>query len=146
MPKITEPKNPGTVLQSFLDEYGITPFFLSKQINMSNATVLNIVKGTAKVTIQTALRLARYFGNPPMFWIDLQTASEINDLCNDKEFLSELRNIPKAQKPAARAKTAAKSKTAQRKTDTLAEKRKKAAKVPGAKAAKGKKAGKPAKK
>ena len=51
MPKTIKPQNPGLVLQSYLDEYHITAFYLSKQINLSNAQILNIIHGKAKITV-----------------------------------------------------------------------------------------------
>jgi len=134
MPKTN--KTPGAELQSFIDQYQINPFFLSKQLKLSYQTILNIVKGDAKITAQTAMRLGKYFNVPPKYWLDIQVASEIDELSANKKFAAILKSIPKASKPTGKAKAA------KGKTNTLAEKRKKAAKVPGAKAAKGKKAGK----
>jgi addiction module HigA family antidote len=131
MPK-TE-KTPGSALQSFLDEYQITAFFLSKEINLSYQTVLNILKGKAKISVPTALRLGKYFGNSPQYWMDVQVSSEISELSANKKFSAILQKIPKAQKPkAGKAKTT--------KSNALSAKRKKAAKVPGAKKARGKNA------
>jgi addiction module HigA family antidote len=129
MPK-TE-KTPGSALQSFLDEYQITAFFLSKEISLSYQTVLNILKGKAKISVPTALRLGKYFGNSPQYWMDIQVSSEINQLSANKKFSSILSKIPKAQK----AKAGKKAKTT--KSSAISEKRKKAANVPGAKQARG---------
>ena len=137
MPKTANPQTPGTVLQSFIDEYQINAFFLSKEIRVNYQTITNILKGKARITVKTALRLAAYFGNSPKYWIDVQVSSEIEELSADKKFLSIVKSIPKAQKGAY---------TGKKKTNTLAEKRKKAEKIPGARKAKGKKAGRPAKK
>jgi len=133
-------KTPGAELQSFIDQYQINPFFLSKQLKLSYQTILNIVKGDAKITAQTAMRLGKYFNVSPKYWLDIQLESEINELSADKKFASIIKSIPKAEKPKGKAKPAKK------KSNTLAEKRKKAAKVPGAKGAKGKKAKKKGKK
>jgi addiction module HigA family antidote len=132
MPK-TE-KTPGSVLQSFLDDYQITAFFLSKEIDLSYQTVLNILKGKGKISVPTALRLGKYFGNSPKYWMDVQVSSEINELSANKKFSSVLNKIPKAQNP----KGGKKAKTT--KSNALSAKRKKAAKVPGAKQARGKRA------
>lgn len=136
MPKTA--KTPGDELQSFIDEYQINPFFLSKEINLSYQTIINILKGNAKITVPTALRLGKYFNNSPRYWLDIQLTSEINDLSADKKFLSIIKSIPKAKKPTGNAKTTAKPKPVNKKTNTLAEKRKKAAKAPGAKSVRGK--------
>jgi addiction module HigA family antidote len=132
MPK-TE-KTPGSVLQSFLDEYQINPFFLSKETNLSYQTVLNILKGKGKITVPTALRFGKYFGNSPQYWMDIQVSSEIEKLSVNKKFSSVIKKVPKAQK----SKGAGKKKAKTTKSNALSAKRKKAAKIPGAKQARGK--------
>jgi addiction module HigA family antidote len=128
-------QTPGSVLQSFIDEYHINPFFLSKEIKLSYHTVLNILKGKGKITVPTAIRLGTYFDNTPAFWLDVQSSSEINELTSNKKFVSIIKSIPKAKKPTVKASAGTKAKP---KSNTLSEKRKKAAKVPGARAARGK--------
>jgi addiction module HigA family antidote len=128
-------QTPGSALQSFLDEYQVTAFFLSKEIDLSYQTVLNILKGKGKISVPTALRLGKYFGNSPQYWMDVQVSSEIKELSANKKMSSVLKKIPKAQKP--KAGTGKKAKTT--KSNALSAKRKKAAKVPGAKQARGRK-------
>jgi len=68
-----KPIHPGEVLnEDFLAPMGITKYRLAKDINVSASKVGEIVKGTRGITPETALRLARYFGNSPEFWINLQ--------------------------------------------------------------------------
>jgi plasmid maintenance system antidote protein VapI len=40
-----------------------TPTYLPKDIGTSTTTVLEILNGKRKITVETALRLAKYFGN-----------------------------------------------------------------------------------
>jgi len=144
MPKTV--KTPASVLQSFIDEYQINPFSLSKSVHLNYQAVLRILKGNGKITVPIALRLGKFFNVSPAFWIDIQFASEINELVKNKKFISIIQKIPKAQKPAEKTKTTSKRKSAGRKAKTLSEKRRKAAKVPGAKPARGKRRGRPRKK
>ena len=140
------PKNqqtPADALNSLMDEYQINPFSLSKQIGLSTSSVRNIATGKSGVTAPTALRFAKFFGQSPSFWLDLQLQTDMQKAENDKELQSALKAIPKVKKPVV-AKAKPKDKSA--KANTLAEKRKKAAKVPGAKQAKGKQANKEKKK
>jgi len=145
--KTAKPETPGSVLQSFLDEYQITAFSLSKHIKLSNAQILNIIHGKAKISVPTALKLALFFDNDPKFWLDLQIASEILALSGDKQFISEAKTITKAVKPKGNAKPEVKTKQAvkagKRKPATIAEKRKTAAKVSDVITPKGKR-GRPA--
>jgi len=134
MPK-TE-KTPAVVLQSLIDEYQTNPFSLSKNTHIDYQTVRKILSGKGKVSVPTSLKLGKYFGQSPAFWIDIQSASEINVLTKNKKFVSIINSIPKAQKPSGKKKAA----PAKGKTKTLAGKRKKAAKAPGARGAKRKKA------
>jgi len=134
MPK-TE-KTPAFVLQSLIDEYQTNPFSLSKAAHLDYPTLRKILKGKGRITVPTAIKLGKYFGQSPAYWVDLQSSYEINELSKNKKFVSLVNSIPKAQKTPVKAKAA----PAKGKTKTLAEKRKKAAKVPGARAAKGKKA------
>jgi len=135
MPKTTQ--TPGEVLQSFIDEYQINPFFLSNQIKVAYQSVTNIIKGKARITVPMALRLGQFFGNSPKFWIDIQSSSEIDELSTDKKFLSVIKSISKIEKPKNREKAEVKS--VKRKHNSISEKRKKASKVPGSKSARGKK-------
>ena len=134
MPK--SPQSPASVLQSLMEEYQENPFSLSKKIGLSTSATRQIVIGESGITISTALRLAKFFGNCPSFWLDLQLQADMRAAENDKDLQSVLKGIPKAVKPAARVK--GKPKTKLSKTSTLAGKRKEAAKVPGAKPVRGK--------
>jgi len=142
MPKAAKSQNPGEVLRSFIDDYQINPFSLSKSLKVNYQTVTHIISGKSRITVQMALRLAQYFGNSPKYWLDVQASSEIDELSADKKFISSVKSIPKAKKPTGKAKV----KAGKTKTNTLAGKRKKAAKVPGSKKARGKKAGKKSRK
>jgi len=143
MPKTAKPQTPGAILQSFIDEYQINAFLLSKEINVNYQTVTNILKGKARITVKTALRLAAYFGNSPKYWIDVQVSAEIDELAADKKFLSIIKSITKAEKHAGKPKADKKEKFSKKKP---LEKKRIKTKSSGAKKPKGKKAGRPAKK
>jgi len=131
MPKSTQ--TPASVLQSLMNEYQLNPFSLSKAINLSNSAVRLLVIGKAKVTVPTALRLAKFFGQTPDFWLDLQREADLNEASKDEKFQDMLKGIAKAKKPDAPKSVTAKPGKKQSLSDT----RKKAAKVPGTKPAKG---------
>ncbi len=71
--------------EEFLEPLGITAYRLAKEINVSTTTILDIINGSRKITVETALRLSRYFGNSERFWLNLQ--NDI-DLRNQKEKLN----------------------------------------------------------
>lgn len=103
MPRTAKLQTPGAILQSFIDDYQINPFFLSKEIKVAYQTVTNILKGKARITVPMALRLGQYFGNTAKYWLDVQVAAEIEELSADKKFLSAIKSIPKAKKAAGKA-------------------------------------------
>jgi len=135
MPKTQQ--TPAIVLQSLMEEYQLNPFSLSKSIGLSASSVRQIVIGKSGITVPTALRLAKFFGQEPSFWLNLQSQVDMQEAANDKELQEVLKGINKVKKPAAPAakeKPQAKKAKDDKKTKT-AEKPKKAAKAPGAKPA-----------
>ena len=72
MPKFA-PIHPGEILKiEFLAELGLTAYAFSKAIGMNRSGVSDIVNGVRAITAETALRFARFFGNSPQFWLNLQ--------------------------------------------------------------------------
>jgi addiction module HigA family antidote len=77
--------------EEFLTPLGITAYKLSKDINISATRISEIIKGKRRITIDTALRLSKYFGNSVEFWIGIQNDYEIR---KEREILEkELREI-----------------------------------------------------
>ncbi len=65
--------HPGVILKSeFLDEHGLTAYAFSKAIGMNRSGVSDIINGERAITAESALRFARFFGNSPQFWLNLQ--------------------------------------------------------------------------
>jgi addiction module HigA family antidote len=72
--RIYRPMHPGRVLElEFLEPLEITPYALAKAIGVDPPRVYEIVRGRRAITADTALRLARYFGTAPEFWLNLQS-------------------------------------------------------------------------
>lgn len=67
------PITPGNVLlEEFLKPMEITQNQLAKDINVPANRVSQIVHGKREITADTALRLGKYFGIEPEFWLNLQ--------------------------------------------------------------------------
>ena len=65
--------HPGEILQEeFLSEFHITAYRLAQDLQIPQTRVAAILKGKRRITADTALRLGRYFGNSPKFWLGLQ--------------------------------------------------------------------------
>ena len=68
------PVPPGEILkEEFLDPFGLSSYALAKELNVPTNRVTGIVNGERAITADTALRLSRYFGTTPAFWMNLQT-------------------------------------------------------------------------
>jgi len=68
------PVTPGEMLkEEFLAEYGVSQNQLAKAVGISPNRITEIVNNRRRITADTALRLALYFGNSPEFWMNLQT-------------------------------------------------------------------------
>ncbi len=66
--------HPGEILKlDFLEPLNITPYRLSKDLSVAQTRIGEILAGKRSITADTALRLSRYFGNSPEFWLYLQT-------------------------------------------------------------------------
>jgi addiction module HigA family antidote len=67
------PVHPGEVLlKEFLEPMEISQYRLAKEIHVPPRRINEIVHGTRAVSPDTALRLAKYFGVSPQFWMNLQ--------------------------------------------------------------------------
>ena len=53
--------------EEFLEPLNITPYRLSKDLGVSSSTVLDLVHGKRKITVEMSLRLAKYFGTTSKF-------------------------------------------------------------------------------
>ena len=67
------PVHPGEVLaEEYLAPLGVTQHKLAVAIGVPPRRINEIVHGTRRITADTALRLARYFGTSERFWMNLQ--------------------------------------------------------------------------
>ena len=72
--KKMQPIHPGEILkEEFLDEMGISQYKLAKDISVPARRINEIVHQKRAISADTALRLGRYFGISPQFWINLQS-------------------------------------------------------------------------
>lgn len=86
--------HPGEVLnEEFLKPLKISAYRLSKDINIPQTRISEIIKGRRRITADTALRLSKYFGTSPKFWLGLQDDFDIEEEQN--QIIEELKNIEK---------------------------------------------------
>jgi antitoxin HigA-1 len=70
--------HPGEVLrEEFMVPLGLTGYALAKHCHVPRTRIERLVNEETAVTADTALRLGRYFGTGPEFWMNLQTAYDL---------------------------------------------------------------------
>ena len=70
--------HPGEILADELQELGINPTELARQLAVPPNRITQIIQGKRSITGDTALRLAHWFGTDPQFWLNLQSSYEID--------------------------------------------------------------------
>jgi len=69
---------PGEILQEeFLIPMGISQYRLAKELGIPETRISGIIRGTRRITADTALRLGQFFGNSAKFWLGLQNDFDI---------------------------------------------------------------------
>ena len=74
-----KPIHPGEILrEQFMAEFGVSMNRLARDLRVPVTRISEIVNQRRSVTSDTALRLARYFGTTPEFWMNLQTGYDLD--------------------------------------------------------------------
>jgi addiction module HigA family antidote len=77
MPRVRT--HPGEILrEEFLVPLGLSARALAKLLGVPANRLTEIMRGTRDVTADTAIRLGRYFGTDPRFWMNLQAAYDLS--------------------------------------------------------------------
>jgi len=92
--------HPGEILnEEFLIPMEITAYKLSKELEIPQTRISQIIKGKRRITADTALRLSSYFGNSAKFWLGLQDDYDIEDEKSTQSHVFErIRNRKNTQK------------------------------------------------
>ncbi len=78
MDKLLSPIHPGEVLlEDFMKPLGLTQYRLAQDIGVSPIRISQIIHGQRAITVDTALRLARYFGTSAAVWLRLQVRHDL---------------------------------------------------------------------
>lgn len=76
--KSMKPIHPGEVLtEEFLGPMKISEYRLAKEIGVPARRINEIAHGIRRITADTALRLARFFGTSDRFWMNLQSRYDL---------------------------------------------------------------------
>jgi antitoxin HigA-1 len=88
------PVHPGVYLKELLDELGIFQYRIAKDLGVPAMRINHVVNCRRPVTAELALRLGRYFGQNPQYWLNLQARYDM-DLAED----ALLDEIPREVQP-----------------------------------------------
>jgi len=84
--------HPGEILlEEFLKPMGITAYRLSKETKIDQTRISEIKRRKRNISVDTALRFAKFFGNSPEFWINLQNRFDIEE--KKREMEQDLKKI-----------------------------------------------------
>ena len=88
------PVHPGRILKlDFLEPLGISESRLARETFLLPTRINKIVRGERGITADTALRLARFLGTSPGFWLNLQTRYELETHADDPSLAADLERI-----------------------------------------------------
>ena len=88
---------PGEILlEEFLVPLEISQYRLSKDLDIPQTRISEIIKGNRRISADTAVRLSAYFGNSPKFWLGLQDDYDIENELKEKS--SEVTRINRIRK------------------------------------------------
>lgn len=78
--------HPGEILkEEFLKPMEISAYRLAKETFIPQTRISEIIKGNRRITADTALRLAKFFGTSAKFWLGMQDDYDLEEEKNDKE-------------------------------------------------------------
>ena len=86
------PIHPGEILADELEELGVSPTELSRQIRVPANRISQIINGKRAITGDTALRLAHWFGTNPQFWMNLQALYDVR--IAEEDAGTEIKTLP----------------------------------------------------
>ena len=71
------PVHPGEILKDELIELGLSANAFAKALGVPTNRITMILRGQRGISADTALRLSRYFGTSPQFWMNLQQSYDL---------------------------------------------------------------------
>ena len=73
------PLHPGEILrEEFLQPLGLKPYTVAKRLGVPRTRIERLAAERTPVTPDTALRLAKFFGTTPNFWLNMQNAYDLS--------------------------------------------------------------------
>ncbi|MDR2953229.1 MAG: HigA family addiction module antidote protein [Treponema sp.] len=98
MPKTKQ--SPGSQLLGLLDKHGLNCNRLAKEIKCSQTALRLISLDRSRITTSIALRLAKFFGTKPEYWLQAQMEYDLSTAAKNKALNNVLKGISKVGKAA----------------------------------------------
>lgn len=96
------PRSPGQLLKDALQGSGDAQDLHAVRLGISRRRLNEILNERRSVTADSALRLARYLGTAPEFWLEAQTAHDLAEARRDRRLMREIESIVPLRSAAAR--------------------------------------------
>lgn len=80
MTRIMTPKISEILRQEFMEPLGISAYYLAKQINVPTSRIQDLLHDRRQVTIDTSIRLGRFFGVADQYFLNLQNDIDLRNI------------------------------------------------------------------
>lgn len=80
------------LVEEFLEPLNITSYRLSKDLGVSSSSILDLVHGKRRITVEMALRFSKYFGTTSKFWLNMQNELDLREA--ELKLVHDLEKIP----------------------------------------------------
>ena len=92
------PKHPGSILkEEFLLPRKLNPNRLSKLTGIPQTRLSDMIHGKRRITADNALRLSKFFGNTPRYWLNIQNDYDLVTM--ERDIRDDLKKIERWKKP-----------------------------------------------
>ena len=95
--RIETPTISEILYEEFMQPYDISAYRLAKDINVPVSRIQDLLHDRRKITADTSLRLAKYFGVSDKYFLDIQNDIDLRN--EKKRLIKELEAIPTAMQP-----------------------------------------------
>lgn len=102
LPSTEPPRSPGQLLKDALQGSGDAQDLHAVRLGISRRRLNEILNERRGVTADSALRLARYLGTAPEFWLESQTAHDLAEARRDRKLMKEIESIVPLRSAGAR--------------------------------------------
>ena len=72
------PMHPGEYLNEIIEELGLSQYRVAHDIGVAPMRISHVIRGQRPVTAELALRLGRYLGQSPRYWLNLQNRYDLD--------------------------------------------------------------------